>query len=105
MPPKKDGGPSKKTEQKKKDKIIEVCRIITSLNLPAISDHFQKIQDKTFGLKNKNKSTKVQKYVQQVSKQVNQGTVADRKAAAEKASPLKLLNFFLNQHFRKTHAK
>lgn len=35
-------GPSKKTEAKKKDKVIE---------------------DKTFGLKNKNKSKAVQKYV------------------------------------------
>lgn len=35
-----DKGPSKKTEQKKKEKIVE---------------------DKTFGLKNKNKSAKVQK--------------------------------------------
>lgn len=35
-----DGGPSKKTEMKKKEKIVE---------------------DKTFGLKNKNKSKAVQK--------------------------------------------
>ena len=40
MPPKKKEEPSKKTINKMKDKIIE---------------------DKTFGLKNKNKSTKVQK--------------------------------------------
>eukprot|EP01113_Clastostelium_recurvatum_P009785 TRINITY_DN1475_c0_g1_i4.p1 TRINITY_DN1475_c0_g1~~TRINITY_DN1475_c0_g1_i4.p1 ORF type:complete len:367 (+),score=145.66 TRINITY_DN1475_c0_g1_i4:47-1147(+) len=46
MPPKKD---SKKTADKQKQKIIE---------------------DKTFGLKNKNKSTKVQKYVDAVEKQV-----------------------------------
>lgn len=26
MPPKKDKGPSNKTEQKKKQKIVEVCR-------------------------------------------------------------------------------
>jgi len=38
---KKDNGPSKKTEMKKKEKIVE---------------------DKTFGLKNKNKSKAVQKY-------------------------------------------
>lgn len=50
MPPKKDGA-SKKTEQKKKDKIIE---------------------DKTFGLKNK-KGTKQQKFIQQVEKQVKYG--------------------------------
>ena len=37
---KKEKGPSKKTEMKKKEKLIE---------------------DKTFGLKNKNKSMKVQK--------------------------------------------
>jgi hypothetical protein len=51
MPPKKKGGggSSKKTEQKEKKKIIE---------------------DKTFGLKNKNKSSKVAKYVQQVQTQV-----------------------------------
>jgi hypothetical protein len=49
MPPK---GPSKKTEQKAKQKIVE---------------------DKTFGLKNKNKSTKVGKYVQQVEKTVFHG--------------------------------
>jgi hypothetical protein len=40
MGPKVDKGPSKKTEQKKKEKIVE---------------------DKTFGLKNKNKSKTVQK--------------------------------------------
>lgn len=47
----KAGGnaPSKKTEQKQKAKIVE---------------------DKTFGLKNKNKSAKVQNYVKQVSNQV-----------------------------------
>ncbi|KAJ3071587.1 hypothetical protein HK102_006404 [Quaeritorhiza haematococci] len=48
MPPKKAGG-SSKTEQKAKQKIVE---------------------DKTFGLKNKNKSAKVNKYVQQVQQQV-----------------------------------
>ena len=51
MPPKKKGGgnqPSNKTVEKQKQKVVE---------------------DKTFGLKNKNKSTKVQKYVQQVQKQ------------------------------------
>lgn len=51
MPPKKKGGnqPSKKSVEKAKDKIV---------------------QDKTFGLKNKNKSAKVQKYVQTVNTQV-----------------------------------
>lgn len=52
MPPKKKGGPqkaSKKAEQKENQKIIE---------------------DKTFGLKNKNKSKKVQNYVKSVQQQV-----------------------------------
>ncbi|XP_025832454.1 zinc finger CCCH domain-containing protein 15 homolog [Agrilus planipennis] len=53
MPPKKApaAGPSKKTEQKKKEKVIE---------------------DKTFGLKNK-KGAKQQKFIQQVEKQVKSG--------------------------------
>lgn len=51
MPPKKTSAPSKKVEEKKKDKIIE---------------------DKTFGLKNK-KGAKTQKFVEQVSKQVKTG--------------------------------
>jgi len=45
-------GASKKTEQKKREKVVE---------------------DKTFGLKNKNKSKKVQKYVQQVQKTAGGG--------------------------------
>ena len=49
MPPKKPAA-SKKTVQKVTKKIVE---------------------DKTFGLKNKNKSSKVQKYVQTVQKQVD----------------------------------
>lgn len=52
MPPKKKGGQqktSKKAEQKENQKIIE---------------------DKTFGLKNKNKSKKVQQYVKSVQQQV-----------------------------------
>lgn len=54
MPPKpKPGAPSKKTEQKKKEKVIE---------------------DKTFGLKNK-KGAKQQKFIQQVEKQVKSGGV------------------------------
>jgi len=52
MPPKKaDKGPSKKTEAKKKDKVIE---------------------DKTFGLKNK-KGNKQQQFIAQVQKQVQSG--------------------------------
>jgi len=48
MPP-KNAGPSKKTEQKAKAKIIE---------------------DKTFGLKNKNKSAKVNQYIKTLEAQV-----------------------------------
>jgi len=52
MPPKKvPASASKKTETKKKEKIIE---------------------DKTFGLKNK-KGSKQQKFIQQVEKQVKSG--------------------------------
>ena len=58
MGPKKKGGggskASKKTVDKKKDKMIE---------------------DKTFGLKNKKKSKNVQNYIQQVNHQVK-GTTA-----------------------------
>lgn len=71
MPPKpgaKGGGPSAKTVQKKKDKIIE---------------------DKTFGLKNKNKSKKVQAYVEQVKKQVHSGGKRPVTAAAAAAGPKK----------------
>ncbi|KAF1316804.1 zinc finger protein, partial [Globisporangium splendens] len=58
MPPKKVAGPSKKSVEKKKEKMVE---------------------DKTFGLKNKNKSKNVQKYIQEVTKQVKGGnTRADR---------------------------
>ncbi|AAZ13187.1 hypothetical protein, conserved [Trypanosoma brucei gambiense DAL972] len=48
----------KKAEQKKREKIVE---------------------DKTFGLKNKNRSSKVQSYIQSISKSVNQGNPNDRK--------------------------
>ncbi|KAJ2786668.1 Translation machinery-associated protein 46 [Coemansia interrupta] len=58
MPPKK--GPSKKAENSAKKKVIE---------------------DKTFGLKNKNKSAKVGRYVQQVERQVmSSGNPKSRKA-------------------------
>lgn len=53
---------SKKAEQKRKEKVIE---------------------DRTFGLKNKNRSSKVQAYVQQVSKAVNQANPNDKRAIAE----------------------
>ena len=54
MPPKKKDqkGPSAKTLQKEKAKVVE---------------------DKTFGLKNKNKSKAVQQYVKQVTTQVMDG--------------------------------
>lgn len=51
-----------KAEQKRKEKIVE---------------------DKTFGLKNKNRSAKVQAYVQQVQQSVNQTRPQDRKSQAE----------------------
>lgn len=65
MPPKKAApqGPSKKTEAKKKEKVIE---------------------DKTFGLKNK-KGAKQQKFIQQVQKQVHfGGNPSSRKLEAAK---------------------
>ncbi|XP_066138127.1 zinc finger CCCH domain-containing protein 15 homolog [Euwallacea fornicatus] len=67
MPPKKALGataaPSKKTEQKKKEKVIE---------------------DKTFGLKNK-KGAKQQKFIQQVEKQVKSGGIHPLKEATKKS--------------------
>lgn len=64
MPPKKGNGPSKKSVEKQKEKLVE---------------------DKTFGLKNKNKSKNVQKYIQEVTKQVKGGnTRADRLKEEEK---------------------
>lgn len=57
MPPKKAPVPSKKADQKKKEKVIE---------------------DKTFGIKNK-KGAKQQKFIQQVEKQVKSGGVNPRK--------------------------
>ncbi|CAI5740363.1 unnamed protein product [Peronospora farinosa] len=60
MPPKKKAGPgpSKKSAEKQKDKTLE---------------------DKTFGLKNKKKSKNVQKFIQEVTKQVKgANTRADR---------------------------
>lgn len=63
MPPKKvSSGPSKKTELKKKEKVIE---------------------DKTFGLKNK-KGAKQQKFIQQVSKQVQSGGLHPKTDANKK---------------------
>uniref|UniRef100_A0A0N4ZPJ8 Zinc finger CCCH domain-containing protein 15 homolog n=1 Tax=Parastrongyloides trichosuri TaxID=131310 RepID=A0A0N4ZPJ8_PARTI len=67
MPPKKAGGPSKKTENKKKEKVLE---------------------DKTFGLKNK-KGSKMQKFVQQIEHQVKHGNVTKEKLLQEKLSKKK----------------
>jgi hypothetical protein len=69
MPPKKGaGGASKKALEKKKEKLVE---------------------DRTFGLKNKNKSKNVQKYIQEVTKQVKGGnTRADRLKEDEKKKKL-----------------
>uniref|UniRef100_A0A0K0EJN8 C3H1-type domain-containing protein n=1 Tax=Strongyloides stercoralis TaxID=6248 RepID=A0A0K0EJN8_STRER len=67
MPPKKASGASKKTEQKRKEKVVE---------------------DKTFGLKNK-KGSKMQKFIQQVEHQVKHGGVSKDKLAAEKAQKKK----------------
>ncbi|XP_059057993.1 zinc finger CCCH domain-containing protein 15 homolog [Achroia grisella] len=62
MPPKKPNASSKKTEQKKKEKVIE---------------------DKTFGLKNK-KGAKQQKFIQQVEKQVKSGGIHPAKPMEDK---------------------
>ncbi|EZA47487.1 hypothetical protein DMN91_005069 [Ooceraea biroi] len=66
MPPKKPPAPSKKAEQKKKEKVIE---------------------DKTFGIKNK-KGAKQQKFIQQVEKQVKSGGVNPRKVEDPNAKKL-----------------
>jgi len=63
MPP-KGSQPSKKTEAKRLDKIVE---------------------DKTFGLKNKNKSKTVQKYVQNVTNNVKGGTQSSEQIQKKKA--------------------
>lgn len=68
MPPKKKSAePSKKTEQKKKEKVIE---------------------DKTFGLKNK-KGAKNQKFIQQVQHQVKFGNQSAKKVDQQKAEKTK----------------
>lgn len=77
MPPKKKAAnePTKKTEQKKKEKIIEVfdglvvfSKSRTFLLWTQICD-FYLVQDKTFGLKNK-KGKKQQTFVKHVTQQV-----------------------------------
>ncbi|XP_059090076.1 zinc finger CCCH domain-containing protein 15 homolog [Tigriopus californicus] len=68
MPPKKAPGPSKKTEAKKKERVIE---------------------DKTFGLKNK-KGAKQQRFISQVEKQVKAGgDPKARKAELDRAEEKK----------------
>jgi hypothetical protein len=72
MPPKKkkQEEQSKKAVQKKKEKMLE---------------------DKTFGLKNKNKSSKVQQYVQsQKANIMNTGTTAQTRKAEEQKKQEKL---------------
>ncbi|XP_054168335.1 zinc finger CCCH domain-containing protein 15-like [Oppia nitens] len=84
MPPKKvsTNQPSKKTEQKKKEKIVE---------------------DKTFGIKNK-KGTKQQKFIQQVNNQVKQmgqkKTDIQPNQAVVKKEEKKKLTDEMNQLFR-----
>ncbi|CCH41067.1 Translation machinery-associated protein 46 [Wickerhamomyces ciferrii] len=89
MPPKKGGGKGKQQEPKK--------------------DKSQKAADKTFGLKNKNRSTKVQQYIKQVETQVTdaqkkknaalQARRAEEKKAAEaaKAEAFRILNSQVEQ--------
>ena len=73
MPPKKQQkGPSNKTIEKEKKKIAE---------------------DKTFGLKNKNKSKVVQNYVKQVTNQVMDG---GNKKVSKHPSPQNLAPNMLN---------
>lgn len=63
MPPKAKQKEGKKAQAAKKDKIVE---------------------DKTFGLKNKNKSKVVQKFVQNVEKNIKNTSVAEKRAAEKK---------------------
>ncbi|KAJ2077595.1 Translation machinery-associated protein 46 [Coemansia sp. RSA 988] len=67
MPPKKGDKQSKKTEGKQKKQVIE---------------------DKTFGLKNKNKSVKVQQYVKQVEQQVMNANHKKNKVVEERKQTL-----------------
>lgn len=77
MPPKKKAPnePTKKTEQKKKEKIIEVIKKLFVLTgnltglLPAYIYVLLFPKDKTFGLKNK-KGKKQQTFVKHVTQQV-----------------------------------
>eukprot|EP00871_Galdieria_phlegrea_P002505 jgi/Galph1/3255/GphlegSOOS_G1891.1 len=69
MPPKKQEPKKGKTVEKEKQKIVE---------------------DKTFGLKNKNKSKKVQSYVQQVKKQAAQKVEGNKPRRKEEEEQKKL---------------
>merc|ERR1712070_1355734 len=71
MPPKKEKASTQKKAQQKKAQAF--------------------VDDKTFGLKNKNKSSKVQKYVQQVNKMASSmtGQKYQSKEAKESAARLK----------------
>lgn len=82
MPPKaKKPEPSKKQQQEKKQKVIEVqsCRSYVLINFSQnwfvcnkfvlFYTNYISIQDRTFGLKNK-KGAKAQKFIQQVQKSV-----------------------------------
>jgi len=93
MPPKKAAAGQKvssKTVEKQKNKVIE---------------------DKTFGLKNKNKSAKVQKYIDNVKVQVTkaaaikQGKKPDEKPKKTKAELEKEKQEELNEFFKITQAK
>jgi hypothetical protein len=68
-PKKKEQGPSKKVDQKKKAKQIE---------------------DKTFGLKNKNKSKKVQQHVESVTRTVMNSGDRKQRAAEEQRKQQKI---------------
>ena len=74
MPPKKGAQAqgSKKTQEKKKDKVIEVPLLCIDVRLVAYYSYSIAPQDKTFGLKNK-KGKKQQQFIQQVTSQVKYG--------------------------------
>jgi len=64
--------PSKKTKKKKG---AVKGKGASKANKKTLDRHRQKlVEDKTFGLKNKNKSKKVQQYIQQVTNQVHRRT-------------------------------
>lgn len=71
MPPKKKKQDNKKQDQKKKEKMLE---------------------DKTFGLKNKNKSAKVQKYVSQTKSSIMGGISHRERVEKERKKQEKMAN-------------